>query len=79
MRRTFGVVMVLFCAAMALGQRQSLRQPDVYKVESVLTQAMTVHHIPGASIGVVMDGAPVWTHGYGMADLEGSAEARHTT
>ena len=79
MRRVITLVIVLLCAAGAIAQRQTLPQPDAYNVERVLTQAMTVHHIPGASIGVVMNGVPVWTHGYGMADVEGDVIARDTT
>jgi CubicO group peptidase (beta-lactamase class C family) len=75
--RTVLALVILTTAALA--QTQSLRQRDVYQVERILSEAMTVHHIPGASIGVVVNGVPVWTHGYGMADLEGSVEARDTT
>jgi serine beta-lactamase-like protein LACTB, mitochondrial len=79
MQRLFTVLAIAILVSAAGAQNQSLRQPDVYKVERILTQAMTVHHIPGASVGVVINGVPVWTHGYGMADIEGSVEARDTT
>jgi len=79
MRRTLGFLAVLLAAVAGVAQRQTLSQPEVYKVESIVSQMMTVHHIPGASVGVVMNGVPVWTHGYGMADVEGDVPARDTT
>ncbi len=79
MCRVLTLLAIVMSASLALAQKQALPQPDVYKVERILTETMTVHHIPGASIGVVMNGAIVWTHGYGMADVEGSVEARDTT
>ena len=73
------VVAVVILTTLACAQSQSMPQPDVYKVERVLAQTMTAHQIPGASIGIVMNGAPVWTHGYGMADIEGSVVANDAT
>ncbi len=70
---------LVILTTVACAQQQSMRQPDVYKIERVLAQTMTTHQIPGASIGIVMNGVPVWTHGYGMADLEGNAVATDAT
>lgn len=78
MRRAFALFL-LFIPTFVFAQTQSLPQPEVYKVERVLTEAMTTHQIPGASVGIVMNGVPVWTHGYGMADVEGDVVARATT
>jgi serine beta-lactamase-like protein LACTB len=73
------VVAVVILTTLACAQSQSMPQPEVYKVERVLAQTMTAHQIPGASIGIVMNGTPVWTHGYGMADLEGNVVATDAT
>jgi CubicO group peptidase (beta-lactamase class C family) len=79
MRRVAVLLLVPFFAVLAAAQQQTLPQPDVEKAQRVLSQAMTVHQIPGASIGIVMNGVPVWAHGYGMADVEGDVVARDTT
>lgn len=79
MRRVLGLFVVVGWTLVAGAQKQSLNPRDVYQVERILTQAMTVHQIPGASIGVVMNGVPVWTHGYGMADVEGDSIATEST
>lgn len=78
MRRTliFAVVLGTQCL---LAQTQTLPQKQVYPVEYLLSQAMTDNHIPGASIGIVMNGVPVWTHGYGMADVENDVPASDVT
>lgn len=78
MRRVF-VLLLIACSIPAIAQLQSLPEKDVHAVENILSQTMTVNHIPGASIGIVMNGQIVWTHGYGMADLEGNVVARDTT
>lgn len=79
MHRVCTVLALVILTTAAVAQTQSLRPRDVYQVERILSEAMTAHHIPGASVGVVLNGVPVWTHGYGMADIEGSVEARDTT
>ncbi len=75
--RTLIAFVILTAAVFA--QHQTLKQPDVYKVERILAQTMTVHQIPSASVGIVMNGVPVWTHGYGIADLEGNVVATDAT
>lgn len=79
MKRVLALFAGLLGPALAIAQMQTLTQPDVYTVERVLSETMTVHQIPGASVGIVMNGVPVWTHGYGMADMEGDVVARDTT
>ncbi len=79
MRRFLSLVTLVMFTGLAVAQTQSLRQTDVYKVERVLTQTMTAHQIPGASIGIVMNGVSVWSHGYGMADVEGNVAASDAT
>jgi CubicO group peptidase (beta-lactamase class C family) len=79
MRRFLILATLLIAVSNAFPQRQSLRQPDVYKAERILTEIMTEHHIPGASLGIVMNGETVWTHGYGMADVEGNVTASDVT
>lgn len=79
MRRVLALLMIVGWTLSAAAQRQSLNPRDVYQVERLLTQAMTAHQVPGASVGVVMNGVPVWTHGYGMADVEGGSIATEAT
>jgi serine beta-lactamase-like protein LACTB len=79
MRRVLGVLLVVGWTVFAVAQRQTLNPREVHQVERILSQAMTVHQIPGASVGVVINGVPVWTHGYGMSDVEGDVAARDTT
>lgn len=79
MYRWFALWVVLLFPIVGVAQRQTLPQPQVYAAESILTQAMTAAHIPGASLGIVMNGVPVWTHGYGMSDIEGDVIATNAT
>ncbi|HEY3927927.1 MAG TPA: serine hydrolase domain-containing protein [Candidatus Koribacter sp.] len=78
MRRVFVLLLIAWCVP-AIAQRQTLGERDVHAVENILSETMTANHITGASIGIVMNGQIVWTHGYGMSDLEGNVVARDTT
>jgi CubicO group peptidase (beta-lactamase class C family) len=40
---------------------------------------MTANRVPGVSVAVVQNGQPVWSAGFGMADLEDSAPASSST
>lgn len=42
----------------------------VAQSRAVVDSVMQAEHIPGVSVAVAVQGVPVWTEGFGMADLE---------
>ena len=48
-------------------------------VERLVMDKMARDKIPGLSIAIVVDGEPVWSNGYGLADVENSVPAAATT
>ena len=52
-----------------------LPRATVESVERLITDKMARDKIPGLSIALVVDGEPVWSSGYGLADVENSVPA----
>lgn len=48
-------------------------------IERLIRSFMTAQHVPGLSIAIVTDGRLVWSHGYGLADLENGVRATDST
>jgi CubicO group peptidase (beta-lactamase class C family) len=48
----------------------SWKSLDADQLDSTITSAVDTYHIPGAAVCVVKDGAVVWSHSYGYADVE---------
>jgi CubicO group peptidase (beta-lactamase class C family) len=49
------------------------------EIEKAVSRFMSVNSVPGIGAAVVLDGEPVWSAGFGMADLENSAPATSST
>jgi serine beta-lactamase-like protein LACTB len=49
------------------------------QIEKAVSAFMTANSAPGVSIAIVQNGQPVWSSGFGMADLENSAPATSST
>ena len=49
------------------------------QIEKAVSAFMTANSVPGISVAVVQNGQPVWSTGFGMADLEDSAPATSST
>jgi serine beta-lactamase-like protein LACTB len=49
------------------------------QIEKAVSAFMTANSVPGVSVAVVQNGQPVWSGGFGMADLEDSAPATSST
>lgn len=87
MRRPFPTMILLLALTLIVApaaQAQSraanpLAGTTIDSVESLLLQKMTKEQIPGLSIALVVDGALVWSKGYGLADIENGVPATAAT
>lgn len=62
------LTIILFSARPALAKTSHDELESFF--DSYLTEQMQTHHIPGAVVSVVKDGAVVFAKGYGYADIE---------
>ena len=56
--------------------------PTAAQIDSIgrlVENFLVAQHVPGFSVAVVMNGRPVWSHGYGFADLENRVPATDST
>jgi len=60
-------------------QPQDLSADQLAKIEKAIAAFMAANHTPGASAAVVLGGKPVWSAGFGMADLENQVPATAST
>jgi CubicO group peptidase (beta-lactamase class C family) len=60
-------------------QEKSLPPEKRARLEDAVSHFMASSSVPGVSVAVVLDGAPVWSSGFGMADLENSVPATSQT
>ena len=63
----------------ATAQDSSLAPEKRRQIEKAVSSFMTANSIPGISIAIVQNGHPVWSSGFGLADLEDSAPATSFT
>ncbi len=87
MRRPFATMipllaftLIVVTAAQAQSSpAQPLADTTIDSVERLLMQKMAKEQIPGLSIALVVDGALVWSKGYGLADIENGVSATALT
>ena len=82
MRRAILVLLVVFCIGAlraVIVKAQHLQPAKVEQVERLVKAFMSAHSVPGLSIAVVVDGEPIWSNGYGIANLENNVPARAST
>jgi len=72
---------IFFVALLALGDARAagLSQPQTDRIETLIHEAMAVHHAPGATFSVGRDNAVSWTKGFGLADVENGVAATPDT
>jgi CubicO group peptidase (beta-lactamase class C family) len=74
--------LLLVCLATASGaaaQQKSLAPEKRAEIEKAVSSFMSATSVPGVGAAVVLDGEPVWSAGFGMADLENSSPAASST
>src|ERR1700738_94948 len=63
----------------AAAQDHSLSPEKRAQIEKAVSAFMAANSVPGVSVAVVQNGQPVWSAGFGMADLENSSPATSST
>ena len=65
--------------AQAAAQEKALTEEQRGRLRQTITDFMYAHSVPGISAAVVENGEPVWSEGFGVADLENYVAATPTT
>ena len=80
-RSQFIFLLALFigCASAATAQQKSLPPEKRLQIEKAVSSFMSANSVPGIGAAVVLEGEPVWSAGFGMADLENSSPATSST
>jgi serine beta-lactamase-like protein LACTB len=87
LRRAPYVPFLFFLAALLIAisfvsvaaQDKTLSLEKRAQIEKFVSAFMTANSVPGVSIAIVQNGQPIWSAGFGMADLEDSAPATSST
>ena len=72
-------LLVAISSVAAAAQDPSLSTEKRAQIEKAVSAFMAANSVPGVSVAVVQNGQPVWSAGFGMADLEDSAPAISST
>jgi CubicO group peptidase (beta-lactamase class C family)/D-alanyl-D-alanine dipeptidase len=72
-------VFVLTGSASVTRAESALPEEVVQKVEALITAEMKRQRIPGLSVAVAVDNQPVWSKGFGLADIENNTAATPDT
>src|SRR5438552_7135963 len=70
---------ILASAAAVSAQQKTLPQEKRLEIEKAVSRFMSANSVPGIGAAVVLESEPVWSAGFGMADLEDSAPATSST
>jgi serine beta-lactamase-like protein LACTB len=75
------IMLALLLAGASAVPAQQPRLPSEKRaeIEKAISSFMAANSVPGIGAAVVLDGEPVWSAGFGMADLENSAPATSST
>jgi serine beta-lactamase-like protein LACTB len=73
------LVVFLIAASSLAADQKSLSPEKRAEVEKSVSSFMSANSVPGIGAAVVLDGEPVWSAGFGMADLENFAPATAST
>src|SRR5713226_5749248 len=82
MRRAILVLLAVLCIGelrAGIVNAQRLPPAKVEQIDRLVEAFMLAHSVPGLSIAVVVDGEPIWSNGYGSADLENNVPAKAST
>ena len=81
--RSFPILVLLLVSLMAASgasaQQKDLIPEKRAAIEKAVSNFMFANSVPGIGAAVVLDGEPVWSGGFGMADLENSSPATSST
>ena len=82
-QHSFFILLAAFLVAIssvaAAAQDHSLSPEKRAQIEKAVSAFMAANSVPGVSVAVVQNGQPVWSAGFGMADLENSSPATSST
>jgi CubicO group peptidase (beta-lactamase class C family) len=67
------------CASVVAAQQKNLPPEKRLQIEAAVSSFMSANSVPGIGAAVVLEGEPVWSAGFGMADLEDSAPVTSST
>lgn len=70
---------VLGASACVCAQAAKLSPEKRAQIEKAVSKFMSANSVPGVAVAVVLDGAPAWSEGFGMADLENYVPATSST
>jgi len=66
-------------ASVVAAQQKNLPPEKRLQIEAAVSSFMSANSVPGIAVAVVLEGEPVWSAGFGMADLEDSAPVTSST
>ena len=66
-------------ASVVAAQQKNLPPEKRLQIEAAVSSFMSANSVPGIGAAVVLEGEPVWSAGFGMADLEDSAPVTSST
>ena len=78
-RVLFLLVLFLGGVSAASAQQKSLPAEKRAQIEKAVSSFMSANSVPGIGVAVVLEGEPVWSAGFGMADLENFAPVTSST
>jgi serine beta-lactamase-like protein LACTB len=70
---------LLLLAGTASAQAPTISPEKRVQIDEAAAGFLAASSAPGISVAIVLDGQPVWSAGYGMADLENSVPATSST
>ncbi len=73
------LITFLAVAVTVSAQQKTLPQEKRLEIEKAVSSFMSANSVPGIGAAVVLEGEPVWSAGFGMADLENFAPATSST
>jgi CubicO group peptidase (beta-lactamase class C family) len=73
------LALILASASAAIAQQKSISAEKRAQIEMAVSSFMSANSVPGIGAAVVLDGEPVWSAGFGMADVENSSPATSST
>jgi serine beta-lactamase-like protein LACTB len=76
---TWLLVLLLAGASGLRAQQKGIPAEKRAAIEKAVSSFMSANSVPGIAAAVVLDGEPVWSAGFGMADLEDYAPAASST
>jgi len=73
------LALLLACGPAFSAEQQMLSAEKRGQIEKAASSFMSENSVPGIGVAVVLDGEPVWSTGFGMADLEDFAPVTSST